>query len=127
MIEYLSLPDMPSSHLPFSPAVRVGELLFVSGQASVDRSGAIIAGTFEQEMRRSLENLSAILSAAGSSLSQVVQTRNYVRDASDLAAFNRIYRDYFQAPYPARTTITNCLNEQLRYEIDCVAAVTAAR
>jgi 2-iminobutanoate/2-iminopropanoate deaminase len=50
-----------------------------------------------------------------------------VRDASDLAAFNRIYRDYFQAPYPARTTITNCLNEQLRYEIDCVAAVTAAR
>jgi 2-iminobutanoate/2-iminopropanoate deaminase len=127
MIEYLSSPDMPTSHLPFSPAVRVGELLFVSGQASVDRSGAIIAGTFEQEMRRSLENLSAILSAAGSSLSQVVQTRNYVRDASDLAAFNRIYRDYFQAPYPARTTITNCLNEQLRYEIDCVAAVTAAR
>jgi len=127
MIEYLSSPDMPTSHLPFSPAVRVGELLFVSGQASVDRSGAIIAGTFEQEMRRSLENLSAILSAAGSSLAQVVQTRNYVRDASDLAAFNRIYRDYFQAPYPARTTITNCLNEQLRYEIDCVAAVTAAR
>jgi 2-iminobutanoate/2-iminopropanoate deaminase len=126
MIEHLSSPDMPSSHLPFSPAVRVGELVFVSGQASVDRSGAIVAGTFEQEMRRSLENLSAILAAAGSDLGHVVQTRNYVRDATDLTTFNRIYREYFQAPYPARTTITNCLNEQLRYEIDCVAVLAPA-
>jgi 2-iminobutanoate/2-iminopropanoate deaminase len=123
MIEHLSSPDMPSSQLPFSPAVRVGELVFVSGQASVDRSGAIIAGTFEQEMRRSLENLAAVLSAAGSDLGHVVQTRNYVRDAVDLADFNRIYREYFLAPYPARTTITNCLNEQLRYEIDCIAVL----
>lgn len=122
MIEHLSTPDMPTSHLPFSPSVRAGNLLFVSGQASVDRAGALVPGTFEQEMRRSLENLSAILTAAGSSMAQVVQTRNYVRDATDLDTFNRIYREYFKAPYPARTTITNCLNEELRYEIDCVAA-----
>jgi 2-iminobutanoate/2-iminopropanoate deaminase len=92
MIEHLSTPDMPTSHLPFSPAVRVGELLFVSGQASVDRSGAIISGTFEEEMRRSIENLSAVLTLAGSGLQHVVQTRNYVRDASDLDAYNRLYR-----------------------------------
>lgn len=127
MIEHVSNPDMPTSHLPFSPAVRVGELLFVSGQASVDRSGAIISGTFEQEMRRSLENLSAVLTLAGSGLQHVVQTRNYVRDACDLEAYNRLYREYFRQPYPARTTITNCLNEELRYEIDCVAVVAGAR
>jgi 2-iminobutanoate/2-iminopropanoate deaminase len=47
-----------------------------------------------------------------------------VRDAVELQTFNRIYREYFKPPYPARTTITNCLNEELRYEIDCVAVVT---
>jgi 2-iminobutanoate/2-iminopropanoate deaminase len=127
MIEHLSQPDMPTSHLPFSPAVRFGDLIFVSGQASVDRNGAIILGTFEEEMRRSLANLLAILTAAGSDLKHVVQTRNYVRDPVDLNTFNRLYREYFKAPYPARTTITHCLNEELRYEIDCVAVVAKAR
>lgn len=126
MIEHLSSPDMPTSHLPFSPAVRVGDLLFVSGQASVDRSGTIIPDTFEREMRRSLDNLATILTAAGSDLHHVVQTRNYVRDPADLQTFNRLYREYFKAPYPARTTIVHCLNEELRYEIDCVAVVAGA-
>jgi 2-iminobutanoate/2-iminopropanoate deaminase len=114
---------MPTSHLPFSPAVRVGELLFVSGQASVDRTGALIASTFEEEMRRSLDNLSAILTSCGSDLRHVVQTRNYVRDSVDLDSFNMISSEYFSAPYPARTTITHCLDEVLRYEIDCIAVV----
>ncbi len=100
MIEHLSNPDVPRSHLPFSPAVRVGDLLFVSGQASVDRSGAIIPGTFEEEMRRSLENLSAILAAAGSDLQHVVQTRNYVRDAVDLEELQPPLSEYFHPPLP---------------------------
>lgn len=123
MIEHIS-GSAPTSHLPFSPAVRVGELLFVSGQASVDHSGKIISDTFEQEMRRSLDNLSAVLVAAGSSLDKVVQTRNYVRDAVELDTFNKIYREYFKAPFPARTTIVNCLDEKLRYEVECIAVVT---
>jgi 2-iminobutanoate/2-iminopropanoate deaminase len=127
MIKHLSNSDMPTSHLPFSPAVRVGDLLFVSGQASVDRTGAIVPGTFEEEMHRSLANLSAVLTAAGSDLNHVVQTRNYVRDAADFDTFNRIYREYFKAPYPARTTITNCLDVDLRYEVDCVAVVVTTR
>jgi 2-iminobutanoate/2-iminopropanoate deaminase len=118
---------MPTSHLPFSPAVRVGDLLFVSGQASVDRTGAIVRGSFEEQMRRSLDNLSAILVAAGSDLRHVVQTRNYVHHPEDFEAFNRVYREYFTAPYPARTTISNCLDEVLRYEIDCIAAVISPR
>ena len=127
MIDYLTNPDMPSSHLPFSPAVRVGDLLFVSGQASVDRTGALVPGTFEEEMRRSLENLSAILTLAGSDLGHVVKTGNFVRDPEDLPTFNRLYREYFRAPYPARTTITHCLTRELRYEIDCVAVIASPR
>jgi 2-iminobutanoate/2-iminopropanoate deaminase len=127
MIEHLSHPDMPTSHLPFSPAVRVGNLLFVSGQASVDGTGSIIRGTFEEEMRRSIENLSAILTLARSGLKHVVQTRNYVRDPADLERYNLLYRTFFQSPYPARTTITHCLDEDLRYEIDCIAVIPDAR
>ena len=123
MIEHIDDPAAPRSHLPFSPAVKVGALLFVSGQASVDRTGAIVSDSFIREMRRSIENLRLVLEAAGSGLAHVVQTRNYVRDESDLETFNQVYLEFFTTPFPARTTITNCLGAALRYEIDCVAVV----
>lgn len=123
MISYPSGPDTPRSALPFSPVTCVGDLLFVSGQASVDASGKIVSDTFEGEMRRSLENLSRILADAGSNLSLVAQTRNYVRDDADLGRFNEIYREFFSEPFPARTTITNCLPPTLKYEIECIAVV----
>jgi 2-iminobutanoate/2-iminopropanoate deaminase len=125
LIEYPNGRDMPRSHLPFSPCTRVGDLLFVSGQASVDLDGKIVSDTFEGEMRRSIENLRKVLEQAGSGLGHVAQTRNYVRDPADLAAFNNIYAEYFAAPYPARTTITHCLPDVLRYEIECIAAIPA--
>jgi 2-iminobutanoate/2-iminopropanoate deaminase len=120
-IEYPGTDDTPRSHLPFSPVTKAAGLLFVSGQASVDKTGAIVSDSFEGEVRRSIENLKSVLESAGSDLAHVVQTRNYVRDAADTAEFNRIYREYFSAPYPARTTITNCLPATLRFEIECVA------
>ncbi|MDR3475121.1 MAG: RidA family protein [Devosia sp.] len=123
MIEYPSKADTPRSHLPFSPVTKVGNLLFVSGQASVDAQGKIVSDSFEGEMRRSLENLRKVLEDAGSSLALVAQTRNYVRDAADTVEFNRLYREYFSEPFPARTTITNCLPPTLKYEIECVAVV----
>lgn len=121
MIEYPTAEGMPRSHLPFSPATRVGDLIFVSGQASVDATGKIVPDTFEGQVRRSIENLRRILEAAGSDLRHVVQTRNYVRSAEDVAEFNRIYAEYFSEPYPSRTTITNCLPEVLHFEIECIA------
>ena len=120
-VSYPRDPATPISHLPFSPAVRVGDLIFVSGQASVDATGQIVGDTFEGEFRRSVENLRKVLESAGSDLAHVVQTRNYVRDAEELPLFNRLYREYFSAPFPARTTITYCLPASLRYEIECVA------
>ena len=111
----------PTSHLPFSPSVCFGDLIFISGQASVDATGQIVSDTFEGEFRRSIENVAKVLAAAGSDLQHVIQTRNYVRDAADTVLYNQLYREYFSEPFPARTTITNCLPPTLRYEIEVVA------
>jgi 2-iminobutanoate/2-iminopropanoate deaminase len=118
---YPTFPDTPTSHLPFSPAVVAGGLIFVSGQASVDAKGQIVSDTFEGEFRRSVENLRRVLKAAGSDLRHVVQTRNYVRDPANIPLFNTLYREYFSAPFPARTTITHCLPPVLHFEIECIA------
>jgi 2-iminobutanoate/2-iminopropanoate deaminase len=121
LVSYPQLPETPTSHLPFSPCVVVGDLIFVSGQASVDQKGNIVTDTFEGEFRRSIENVRLVLEAAGSDLAHVVQTRNYVRDAADLPLYNQLYRGYFPAPVPARTTITDCLPPNLKYEVEAVA------
>ncbi|MEO5804825.1 MAG: RidA family protein [Verrucomicrobiota bacterium] len=120
-VSYPKDADTPTSHLPFSPAVQFGDLIFVSGQASVDAAGKIVSDTFEGELRRSIENMKKILEAAGSDLGHVIQTRNYVREVEDVPLYNQLYREYFKAPFPARTTITSCLPPTLKYEIECVA------
>jgi len=114
---------LPETPLPFSLATQVGNLLFVSGQASVDKTGAILPGTFEEEFLRSVENMRQILEAAGSSLTQIVQIRSYIRDAADLPLYNKLYREYFREPFPARTTVTGCLPDSLRFEIECIGFV----
>lgn len=121
LVSYPQDADTPVSHLPFSPCIAVGDLIFVSGQASVDAQGNIVTDTFEGEFRRSVENLQKVLEAAGSDLEHVVQTRNYVDCADDLPLYNRLYREYFKSPFPTRTTITNCLSGKLKYEIEAVA------
>jgi 2-iminobutanoate/2-iminopropanoate deaminase len=108
--------------LPFSPAIRAGEFVFVSGQASVDAGGEIVSGSFGEEVRRSMDNLRAVLVAAGCTFAHVVQVRAYVHDPDDLAEFNRLYRDYFDQPWPARTTLMNCLGP-IKFEIDAIARV----
>jgi 2-iminobutanoate/2-iminopropanoate deaminase len=119
-IEYPVPAGVADSHLPFSPAVKVGNLLFVSGQASVDEKGTIISDTFEKEFRRSLENVKKILAACGTDLSRVVQVRSYLKNEEDLPQYQQLYREYFKPPFPARTTITKCLGKVL-YEIDVIA------
>ena len=112
---------VPKSFLPFSPAIQAGDYVFVSGQASVDNEGNIVNGSFEEECRRSFENVRTILAAAGLTFDDVVQVRNYVGKQEYLGEFNKIYKDYFSAPYPARTTIMGCLGDLLKFEVDVVA------
>jgi 2-iminobutanoate/2-iminopropanoate deaminase len=123
MTTYIKDPGLVKPPLPFSAATRVGNLLFVSGQASVDENGAIVKDTFEGEFRRSMEGLRRVLRAAGSDLDQVVRVCGYVRDQANLREYNILYREYFKEPYPARSTLTNCLPDTLQFEIDCVATV----
>lgn len=113
--------NIPTSHLPFSAAIRSGDFLFVSGQASVDMQGNIIVGSFEEECRRSFENVKCILEGAGLSFDDVIQVRNYVGKQEDLAEFNAIYRDYFNQPFPARSTLIGCLGTLLKFEVDVIA------
>ena len=124
-VSYPREPGTPVSHLPFSPAVKVGPLVFVSGQASVDLTGQIVSDSFEGEFRRSVDNLRKVLQTAGADLAQVVQTRNYVRDAANVVRYNELYREYFSAPLPTRTTITNCLPPTRRRR--CTRSQSAAR
>ena len=116
------------SHLPFSPAIIAGDLMFVSGQASVDaQTGAIITDSFEGEMRRSIANLKAIIEAGGLSLDHVVNVKSYLADEADLALYNRIYPEYFSKPAPSRSTIVGVLGTKLKFELDCVAYTKATR
>ena len=111
-----------SSHLPFSPVVEARGFVFVSGQASVDATGVIVSGTFEEEMRRSVGNVERLLHSCGLTLRDVVRVTSYVHDPADGARYNEIYREYFAPPYPARTTLAGCLSPALKFEIDIIAA-----
>ena len=121
------IPGPISSHLPFSAAVEANGFVFVSGQASVDEQGAIVSGDFEQEMRRSMENVRRILASAGLNLGDVVRVTSYVHDPAHVPQYNMLYREYFSAPFPARTTITSCLSPALKFEIDVIAARRSSR
>ena len=110
-----------SSPLPFSPAVRAGGWLFLSGVASVDDEGRVVHDTFENEARRTYRRIDAVLRAAGLNFSRVVQVRCYLQNQSDWDAHNRIYREFFAPPYPARTTLVGCLGDLVKYEVDLIA------
>ena len=114
--------DVPVSHLPFSPAVAAGPFIFVSGQASVSDTGQIILDTLENEFRRSWDHVKRILAAGHATLDDVVQVNNYVAKQEDLAEYNRLYRELFTDPKPARTTIVGVLGtDSIKYEVDVVA------
>ena len=116
------------SDLPFSPAIIVGDFMYVSGQASVDPNhGTIIVGSFEEEMRRSIENMKAILEAGDLSLDHVINVKSYVGRQEDLGQYNAIYAEYFSAPLPTRSTIIGVLGTYLKFELDCVAYAPLAR
>ncbi len=114
--------DIPVSHLPFSPAIRAGDFVFVSGQASVDDAGTYVEGSFADELDRSFANAARILAAAGGSLDDVVQVRAYLGDITYRDEFNTLYQSYFSPPMPARTTLSGGLG-QLKFEIDVVAYI----
>lgn len=111
--------------LPFSEAVRVGEVLYLSGQIGVDASGAVVPGGIEAETRRTLENIRATLERHGSSMDDVFKCTVMLADIrSDYAPMNAVYRTFFRPErMPARSTFgASGLALGARVEIECVAA-----
>lgn len=105
----------------FAPAVRVGDWLYVSGQASTDPdTGTFIPGTFDEEFARSVENLRRVLERAGAREDQIVRIGAYIRDEKMLPRYNELYRETFKHPRPTRTTASMDF-DFLQVEIECVA------
>jgi 2-iminobutanoate/2-iminopropanoate deaminase len=122
-IEVIGGPGVINSSLPFSPAIRAGDYVFVSGMASADENGRIVPDTFENEAHRTYENISRVLAAAGLTFRNVVQVRAYLANKEDWDIHNRIYREYFVEPFPARTTLIGCLGDLVKSEVDVIAYI----
>ena len=108
---------------PYSPAVKVGNLVFLSGSIPLDPvSGQLVEGGIKEQTTRVLENIKALLAAAGVDFSHVVRTTVFMVDLGEFAAMNDIYASYFSAPYPARSTVQVAkLPRDVRVEIDVIA------
>jgi len=121
----ISSPDAPKAIGPYSPAVRAGQTVFLSGQVPMDpATGNLIDGDIAAQTRRVFENLGALLSAAGLSFANVVRTTVFLADMNDFAAMNQVYATYFSEPYPARSTVQVArLPKDARVEIDLIAVV----
>jgi len=97
--------NAPQAIGPYSQAVKFGNLLITSGQLGIDPATGAIPATIEEQTRQSLENVKAIVEAAGASMDQVVKTTVFLKDMNDFATVNGIYAQYFSEPYPARSAV----------------------
>ena len=123
MIEYPTDAGTPRSHLPFSPATRVGNLVFVSGQVGVDPGGNMVEGGIAEQTEQVMRNLSAILEAAGTSLQNVVKATIFLADLGDFQAMNEVYARHMGDEPPARATFqVAALPAGAVVEIEMIAA-----
>jgi len=106
---------------PFSKAVRAGDFVFVSGQVPAGPDGKIVAGGIEAQTKQSIENIKAILASVGLKLTDVVKANVWLKETKDFAAYNAVYREYFGAALPARSTVRSELMVDCLIEIDVIA------
>ena len=108
---------------PYSPALKVGNMMFLSGSIPLDPvSGQVVAGDITAQTRRVMDNIKALLDAGGADFSTVVRTTVFMVDLAEFAAMNEVYAGYFTAPYPARSTVQVVkLPKDVRVEIDVIA------
>ncbi|AIJ69278.1 MULTISPECIES: RidA family protein [Brucella] len=110
-----------ASHVPLSPAVRAGDMVYVSGQVPVRPNGQIVEGGIEAQTRQVLENIKAALALAGAAMEDVVKTTVWLEDARDFGRMNAVYGTYFPKEPPARTTVESRLMIDIKIEIEAVA------
>lgn len=121
----ISTKNAPAAIGPYSQAIKVGNLIYTSGQIPIDpATGALVAGGIKEQTRQSLLNVQAILKEAGLSMSSVVKTTVFMADMNDFADMNAVYAEFFTEPYPARSAVAvKALPKGALVEIEVVAAV----
>jgi reactive intermediate/imine deaminase len=107
--------------LPFSPAVRAGPFVFVSGQVAMDEQGQLVGGGIEAQTRQVMKNVERALGLAGCTFADVVKATVWLDDARDFWAFNRVYAEFFPANKPARSTTQAKLMVDVKIEVEVVA------
>lgn len=122
-MERIQTDKAPAAIGPYSQAIKVGNLIFCSGQIPIDpATGNIVEGGIENQAHQALKNVSNLLLAAGSSLNKVVKTTVFLADMNDFATVNGIYAQYFSEPYPARSAVAvKTLPKNVMIEVEVIA------
>lgn len=118
-MKIIKAPNAPAAVGPYNQAVITGNLVFCAGQIPLDpATGNVVSGGIEEQARRVLENIKAVLAGAGTSLEKVVKATVYLKDMNDFAGMNKIYSEYFTSNYPARSTL-----QVARIPKDCLVEI----
>ena len=125
MFHAVAPPGAPKAIGPYSPALRAGQLLFLSGQIPLDpQSGTIVGDDIATQTEQVFRNIAALLAASGATFSQVARTTVFLTDLNDFAAMNAVYAMHFADPPPARSTVqVSRLPRDVRIEIDVIAVL----
>jgi len=123
MKQIINTSAAPAAIGPYSQAIRVGKLVYTSGQIPIDpATGAFVEGGIRQQTRQALANVKAILEEAGLSMSNVIKTTVFMADMNDFSAMNEVYAEFFAEPYPARSAVAvKTLPKGALVEIEVVA------
>ena len=121
-MEKISLPGAARNLGAYSPAIKFGDFVMLSGQVPMGPHGSLVSGTIEEETRQTLDNMKNLLQAAGARLDQVVKCTCYLADIKDFDGFNKVYREFFGEHLPARTTLQAGL-KGFKVEVDAMAYI----
>ena len=123
MKKIINTPQAPAPIGPYNQAVKVGNVIYVSGQIALDpNSGDLKTSSIEEETQLVMENLGAILKEAGSSYSEIVKCTIFIRNMSEFVKINGVYGSYFESDFPARETVeVSRLPKDVNVEISCIA------
>ena len=125
MRELVTAAGAPKAIGPYSPALKIGNLLFLSGSIPLDpASGQLVQGGIVEQTTQVMENIKSLLEATGASFNHVARTTVFMTDLGEFAQMNEVYAKYFTAPYPARSTVQVVkLPKDVRVEIDVIAVL----
>ncbi|MEW8955630.1 RidA family protein [Clostridium sp.] len=118
----ISTKNAPGAIGPYSQAIKIGELVYTSGQLPVDPATGNVSDDVKEQARQSLANVKAILEEAGTTMNKVVKTTVFIKDMNDFAAINEVYSTFFAEPFPARSCVEVArLPKDVKVEIEVIA------